>query len=148
MVRIFLGAGLIFALDQLTKIAVRRHLVPGESIPVWPGVFHLTYVQNPGAAFGILKYQTGFFIGVTILVVVAILLYARRLGPNMGWVELALALELGGALGNLLDRLRFGYVVDFFDFRIWPVFNVADMAIVSGVGLLFLMLLKAEGGPA
>jgi len=148
LVRIFIGAGLVVLLDQVTKLAVRRRILPGQSIPVWPGVFHLSYVQNPGAAFGILKYQTGLFIAVTAVVATAIIIYARRLGPGAGWLRLALALELGGALGNLIDRLRFGYVVDFLDFRVWPVFNVADMAVVVGVGLLFLHLLRAEGQQA
>ncbi|MDK2925203.1 MAG: signal peptidase [Bacillota bacterium] len=143
MVRVFVGAGLVLLLDQITKLAVRRYLLPGESLPVLPGIFHLSYVQNPGAAFGILKYQTGFFIAITALVVAAIIFYAPRVDP--GLLRVALALELGGALGNLIDRLRFGYVVDFLDFRIWPVFNVADMAIVIGVGLLFVHFLRAEG---
>ncbi|MGI6604536.1 MAG: signal peptidase II [Firmicutes bacterium] len=145
---IFAGASLVFLLDQLCKLAVQRYLLPGETIPIWPGVFHLTYVQNPGAAFGILKYQTGFFVAVTVLVVAAIIVFARRLGPGMGMVRFALALELGGALGNLMDRLRYGYVVDFFDFRVWPVFNIADSAIVVGVGLLFIYLLRSEGRSA
>lgn len=144
--RVFVGAGLVLLLDQITKLAVRRYLLPGESLPILPGIFHLSYVQNPGAAFGILKYQTGFFVGIAALVVVAIVFYAPRVDP--GLLSLALALELGGALGNLIDRLRFGYVVDFLDFRIWPVFNVADMAIVIGVGLIFLHLLRAEGHAA
>jgi signal peptidase II len=140
---VFVGAGLVLLLDQITKLAVRRCLLPGESFPIIRGIFHLSYVQNPGAAFGILKYQTGLFIGITALVVAAIIFYAPRV--DQGLLSLALSLELGGALGNLIDRLRFGYVVDFLDFRIWPVFNVADMAIVIGVGLIFLYLLRTEG---
>ncbi|HHY92196.1 MAG TPA: signal peptidase II [Firmicutes bacterium] len=144
----FAGAGVVVLLDQAAKLAVQRYLLPGQSVPVWPGVFHLSYVQNPGAAFGILKYQTGFFVAITALVTAAIVVYARRLGPEAGWLRFALALELGGALGNLIDRLRYGYVVDFLDFRVWPVFNVADMAVVAGVGLIFFYLLRAEGRAA
>lgn len=114
-------------------------------MPVWPGVFHLSYVQNPGAAFGLLKNQTGLFVTVTAVVVLAILFYAGRLEPHMALLGWAMTLVLGGAVGNLIDRLRFGYVVDFLDFRVFPVFNVADMAIVSGTGLLFLYLLRSEG---
>ncbi|MGI6129386.1 MAG: signal peptidase II [bacterium] len=145
MTLIFVGAGIIVAIDQFTKALVRQSLLPGQSLPIWPGVFHLTYVQNPGAAFGLLKNQTGLFVVVAAVVVVAVMFYASRLQPHMALVRWAMALVLGGALGNLIDRLRFGYVVDFLDFRIWPVFNVADMAIVTGVGLLFLYLLQSEG---
>lgn len=145
MTRIFLGAGIIVAIDQLTKALIRHFFLPGQSWPIWPGVFHLSYVQNPGAAFGLLKNQTGLFVAVTAVVVVAILLYAGRLQPHMMLLRWALTLVLGGAIGNLIDRLRYGYVVDFLDFRIWPVFNVADMAIVTGVGLLFIYLVQSEG---
>ncbi len=146
MARIFIGAGIIVAIDQFTKALIRRTLLPGQSLPIWPGVFHLSYVQNPGAAFGLLKNQTGLFVAVTAVVVVAILFYASRLQPHMALLRWAMALVLGGAIGNLIDRLRFGYVVDLFDFRVFPVFNVADIAIVCGVGLLFLYLLQSEGG--
>ncbi|NLG87256.1 MAG: signal peptidase II [Firmicutes bacterium] len=145
MTLIFMGAGIIVALDQLAKALIRRSLLPGQSLPIWPGIFHLSYVQNPGAAFGMLRNQTGLLVVVTAVVVVAIVLYAGRLEPHMSLLRWAMALVLGGAVGNLIDRLRFGYVVDFLDFRIWPVFNVADIAIVSGVGLLFIYLLRSEG---
>ncbi|HHT71707.1 MAG: signal peptidase II [bacterium] len=145
MTQIFIGAGIIVALDQLTKALIRYFLLPGQSWPIWSGVFHFSYVQNPGAAFGLLKHQTGLLVAVTAVVVVAILLYAGRLEPHMVLLRWAMILVLGGAVGNLVDRLRFGYVVDFLDFRVFPVFNVADTAIVTGVGLLFLYLLQSEG---
>lgn len=145
MTQIFIGAGIIVALDQLTKALIRYFLLPGQSWPIWSGVFHFSYLQNPGAAFGLLKHQTGLLVAVTAVVVVAILLYAGRLEPHMVLLRWAMILVLGGAVGNLVDRLRFGYVVDFLDFRVFPVFNVADTAIVTGVGLLFLYLLQSEG---
>jgi signal peptidase II len=145
LTQIFIGAGIIVALDQLTKALIRYFLLPGQSWPIWSGVFHFSYVQNPGAAFGLLKHQTGLLVAVTAVVVVAILLYAGRLEPHMVLLRWAMILVLGGAVGNLVDRLRFGYVVDFLDFRVFPVFNVADTAIVTGVGLLFLYLLQSEG---
>ena len=145
MTQIFIGAGIIVALDQLTKALIRYFLLPGQSWPIWSGVFHFSYVQNPGAAFGLLKHQTGLLVAVTAVVVVAILLYAGRLEPHMVLLRWAMILVLGGAVGNLVDRLRFGYVVDFLDFRVFPVFNLADTAIVTGVGLLFLYLLQSEG---
>ncbi|MGI6597600.1 MAG: signal peptidase II [bacterium] len=145
MTQIFIGAGIIVALDQLTKALIRYFLLPGQSWPIWSGVFHFSYLQNPGAAFGLLKHQTGLLVAVTAVVVVAILLYAGRLEPHMVLLRWAMILVLGGAVGNLVDRLRYGYVVDFLDFRVFPVFNVADTAIVTGVGLLFLYLLQSEG---
>jgi signal peptidase II len=113
----------------------------GDSIPVLEDFFHITYVKNPGAAFGILQHQTGLFIAIAILVVLAVVYYYPRLPAGCRWLRIGLGLQLGGALGNLLDRMRFGYVIDFFDFRIWPVFNIADMAIVIGVGLLLWEIL-------
>ncbi|CEP69486.1 Peptidase A8, signal peptidase II [Moorella glycerini] len=136
---------LVLGIDQLSKYIIRANFRPNESLPVINSVFHLTYVNNPGAAFGLLAYKTPVFIGVTLLVAVIILVAYRFLPPGRILLRLALALMLGGALGNLIDRLRFGYVVDFLDFRIWPVFNLADMAIVSGVILLCWELLGPAG---
>ncbi|HHT01594.1 MAG TPA: signal peptidase II [Firmicutes bacterium] len=136
-----LGIGLAaFVVDWLTKCWVKSALIPNQSLPVLDGFFHLTYVQNPGAAFGILAERTTFFVMVTAAVVVLILFFAAR-QRGAGWtLRLALGMMLGGAMGNLLDRLRFGHVVDFLDFRIWPVFNMADTFIVLGVGLFLISM--------
>ncbi|MBC7325302.1 MAG: signal peptidase II [Moorella sp. (in: Bacteria)] len=136
---------LVLGLDQLTKYIIRTNFQPNESLPVIKSIFHLTYVNNPGAAFGLLAYKTPVFIGVTLLVAAIILVAYRFLPPDRALLRLSLAMMLGGALGNLIDRLRFGYVVDFLDFRIWPVFNLADMAIVGGVILLCWELLGPAG---
>jgi signal peptidase II len=136
---------LVLGIDQLSKYIIRVNFQPNESLPVINSVFHLTYVNNPGAAFGLLAYKTPVFVTVTLLVAVVILVAYRFLPPDRILLRLALALMLGGALGNLIDRLRFGYVVDFLDFRIWPVFNLADMAIVGGVILLCWELLGPAG---
>lgn len=136
---------LVLGIDQLSKYIIRANFQPNESLPVINSVFHLTYVNNPGAAFGLLAYKTPVFVTVTLLVAVVILVAYRFLPPDRILLRLALALMLGGALGNLIDRLRFGYVVDFLDFRIWPVFNLADMAIVGGVILLCWELLGPAG---
>ncbi|MGI6285401.1 signal peptidase II [Neomoorella humiferrea] len=136
---------LILGLDQLTKYIVRVNFQPNESLPVINSVFHLTYVNNPGAAFGLFAYKTPVFVAITVLVVAVILIAYRTLPPGSPVMRLALALITGGALGNLIDRLRFGYVVDFLDFRVWPVFNLADVAIVSGVILLCWQLLGPAG---
>jgi signal peptidase II len=104
-------------------------------------VFHITYWRNPGAAFGILAYRTEFFIIIGTLVAVGIIIALLKLPPGKHLLKVALAMLLGGAIGNLIDRVRIGYVIDFFDFRIWPVFNIADSAIVIGVILLAWFLL-------
>ncbi|MZP29013.1 signal peptidase II [Heliobacterium undosum] len=131
------------AVDQLTKVIVQAKMAEHESIPLIPNIFHLTYVLNPGAAFGMLANKTVFFIAVTLVVVGGILYFYRRVPEDQIWMRLGLALQAGGAVGNLIDRIRTGLVIDFFDFRVWPVFNVADTAISIGVGLIMLSLLLA-----
>jgi len=130
----------VFVLDQGTKHFVQLRYLPGESQVVLPQFFHLTYVQNTGAAFGILVEWTQFFIGLTLVLLLVLFLYCRKFSNSDRLIRLALALVVGGGVGNLLDRLRLGYVVDFLDFRVWPVFNVADMAIVSGAIVLAFKL--------
>lgn len=134
---------LVLLLDQGSKYIVQHWMSVNQSIPLVPNIFHLTYVKNPGAAFGLLAYRTTFFIWVTLAVVLLILVFYRRLPGEKRLLRFALALQLGGALGNLLDRLRTGFVVDFLDFRVWPVFNLADSAIVVGMILLAWEILRA-----
>ncbi|HKM39156.1 MAG TPA: signal peptidase II [bacterium] len=143
MKSLFLRAGVVVFLDQLTKFAIRRSFLPGQGQVVWPKVFHLSYVQNPGAAFGLLQNQTWLLVAVTIVIMVLIILYAGRTEFQTPLLRWSLSSVLGGAVGNLIDRVRFGYVIDFLDFRVWPVFNIADMAIVAGVGLLIVCLLRS-----
>lgn len=131
----------VFAADQLSKVWVMRTFIPGETRVLIPRIFHLTYVQNPGAAFGLLAHRTTFFIVASLVMILFIIFSERLLDRRYSLCRLALALQLGGALGNLFDRLRTGYVVDFLDFRIWPVFNLADTAIVLGIILIFLNFL-------
>lgn len=131
-----------FLVDQSSKAAVQILMYLGESIPVAPPVFYLTYIMNPGAAFGLLAYQTSLFVTVTVLLVAGVLLGYRKLPPGRNLLRYGLGLVLGGALGNLADRLRYGQVVDFLDFRVWPVFNLADTAIVIGACFLVWELLK------
>jgi len=114
----------------------------GESIPVLPPVFYLTYILNPGAAFGILADQKILFIVIAVLAIGGVLIGYRQLPPGRILLQLGLGLAVGGAVGNLADRLRYGQVVDFLDFRVWPVFNLADTAIVIGAGLLAWELLR------
>ncbi|MGI9951119.1 signal peptidase II [Moorellaceae bacterium AZ2] len=135
----------VVAGDQLSKLVVRQTLAPNETVPVLDNIFHLTHVNNPGAAFGLLAHRTPFFIATGLIVIGLIIIAYRQFRTGGLYFQLALALQLGGALGNLLDRLRFGYVVDFLDFRIWPVFNLADVAIVGGAGLLLWQLWCRDG---
>lgn len=136
MLAVYLIGLLVLFFDQLTKYWVQNSMLPRDSIPLIPGVFHLTYVQNTGAAFGFLRGKTLFFIVVAVLVLGFIIFLAPRLSREKPLLGLVFGLLLGGALGNLIDRIRFGYVIDFLDFRVWPVFNIADMAIVVGVCFL------------
>lgn len=131
---------IVFIIDQITKWFVVKEMEIGESIPLIEGVFHLTSHRNRGAAFGILQDQRWFFIVITVLVVGGIIYYLRKVGRDKPLVSYALALILGGALGNFLDRLLTGEVVDFLDFTLihYPIFNIADSAIVVGVALMIL----------
>lgn len=134
----------LFTVDQLTKLLVQFSMHLGDSIPVIPGLFHITYVLNPGAAFGMLAYQTTFFILITLGVLGVIGYVYWKVGPERELLRVSLALQVAGALGNLIDRIRVGRVIDFFDFRIWPVFNVADILIFLGVLLLIYEAVKKE----
>ncbi len=146
---------IVLILDQLTKAVALRELLPGTAVRVVDGVFSLTLVMNPGLAFGMLSSTPTAWrwivavLSMGALVVLAVV-GARLLGSG-GWTaRLALGLIFGGAVGNLIDRGRFGAVVDFLDFYWrgyhWPAFNVADSAISVGVALLALRILWA--GPA
>lgn len=127
---------LTMLVDQSSKALIKYFLAEGESVPVIPHVFHLTYIRNPGAAFGLFAYQTTFFIVASIIVLVLVLVALKHIPENRWLFRLSLGLLLGGNGGNLLDRLRTGLVVDFLDLRVWPVFNLADCAIVLGAFLL------------
>lgn len=134
----------VVILDQFSKYIVVENMALGESIPIIEEVFHLTYILNPGAAFGMFAHNRLFFIVIAVIVI-GIIIWARREILASPWeVKAGCGLFLGGAIGNLIDRARQGLVIDFFDFRIWPVFNIADIAICIGVGLIIWNLLKTE----
>lgn len=141
-----LTATTIVILDQVTKRIAESSLLlqPDHSVSIIGELLRLTYVQNRGAAFGILQNQSMLFVIVGVAVVAAILV-SYRYFPRMSLLlNVALGLQLGGAVGNLADRIRLGYVIDFVDVAIWPVFNVADSAIVVGVGVLAFHLVKGS----
>ena len=127
---------IVILLDQWVKYYIASSLPLGTSIPVLPGIFHITYIQNPGAAFGILENQQTFFILIGVAILIAAAWFYPRLKQETVWVRYGSAMLLGGAVGNLIDRVWLGKVIDFFDFRIWPIFNIADIAIVCGVGCI------------
>ena len=140
----------IILLDRATKLVIIQTLRLGQGIPVIPGFFDIVFVLNPGAAFGFLatlseEVRNPLFILISILAVVLIVFYHTRYLRSHRLVSVALGLVLGGAVGNLIDRLHYGMVVDFLDVHVgpyhWPAFNVADSAISIGVGLMILDML-------
>ena len=143
----FLVALAVVALDRITKMMVEAWLPPYRSVPVVPGLVDLTFVQNPGGVFGVFRsldasWRAGLLTVVPMAAILLILAYAWRVPAEHRLTLASLALILGGAVGNLVDRFRLGYVVDFLDVHWrgwhWPAFNVADSTICIGVGLLLV----------
>ncbi|HYL81407.1 MAG TPA: signal peptidase II [Candidatus Acidoferrum sp.] len=146
----YLVALAVLLLDQATKQIIIRSLRLGEGFPVIPGYFDITFVLNPGAAFSFLatlseRVRNPFFVAISVTAIVLIVVYRARFPQQPRLASISLALVLGGAAGNLVDRLRYGVVVDFLDVHLhqyhWPVFNVADSAISVGVSLMLLEIL-------
>jgi signal peptidase II len=154
----------LLCLDQVTKWLVRQNLAIGEAwapIPALSKIFTITHVQNTGVAFGQMPGWGWLFMVVNLTVVVAIVVYYPRIPAGQWPLRLAAGLILAGALGNVIDRLRVAILIaqetgnfwralprasatDFLDFKIWPVFNVSDLCVVSGVAILAVMLWRAE----
>ncbi len=133
----------MLVLDRLTKYWVTESLRPGEQL--WPSApVHILYTENSGAAFSLLPSFDWLFLAVAAVVVCAIVLRWRQLAREPGWVQAAVGMLLGGALGNGWDRLTQGYVVDFMQLPHWPVFNVADSGITVGVVLLVGRILLGQ----
>ncbi len=144
---LFLVAGVIIFLDQTSKNMVESALelfTYWAPFPEFENIFRITHVSNTGVAFGLFQNGNIIFTILAIIVSVGIILYNSRLAPGHKLLRLALGLQMGGALGNMIDRLRQGYVTDFMDFGPWPVWNVADLAIVSGTILLVLIMFYDE----
>ena len=141
---LLLIAAFVVAVDQFTKYLVTSNMSEGMGIPIIDGIFHLTFILNPGAAFGILENNRWFFVVTAVSVLIFLFYYRRAIMAESKLVQMGIALFAGGALGNLIDRIRTGLVIDFFDFRIWPIFNVADIAICLGVGLILWSTIKTE----
>ena len=148
--RSFITAILVVLLDQVTKLAIVKNLAILDRIPVWGNVLRITHIRNSGAVFGMMKGAGAYFTFFSIVaaaVLIVVLFFSTKASIA---VKTALGLVLGGAIGNLIDRLRFGAVVDFVDFGVsettrWPCFNIADLAITIGVILLVVKSLRSPG---
>ena len=137
---------LVFLLiDQFVKYLVRSNMVQGQSIPILQNIFHLTYIENPGAAFGILANHRLLFLLLTAVITGIMFYLYLQLNNKKSPTAFSLALVISGALGNFIDRFFRGTVTDMFDFQIWPIFNIADICICLGLaGLCYLLLIKGE----
>ncbi len=136
-------AGLI--LDQLLKYWIRTNMTLGQSIPVISGIFHITYIENPGAAFGILSNHRILFLLLTAVIVFIMLYLYYTLQNKKSLAACSLGLIISGAAGNFIDRFLRGTVTDMFDFQIWPVFNIADICICVGIAMLcYILIFKGE----
>ncbi|MGE5329073.1 MAG: signal peptidase II [Deltaproteobacteria bacterium] len=133
---------LIIGIDQYTKYLAVTYLQYNPT-PVIQGVFELNYVQNRGAAFGIMQ-NSGWLFFITIPIILGALFVYILLNKNKKMYQIPLILITSGAIGNYIDRVRFGYVIDFLDFKVWPVFNIADTAIVVGAVLFALIIIIEE----
>jgi len=133
-------------LDQLTKWLAVGHLKGIDTFPLWEGVLHFTYVENTGAAFGSFKDHRWVFMIISSIAIVALVAYYFLGRPHDRLTTTALAFITGGGIGNMIDRVMLGYVVDFIDFTLidFAVFNVADSFVCIGVGLMFLALILSE----
>ncbi len=155
MIRFFIIMALVVVGDQLSKLWILENFALYDSTAVIPGFFNLTFLRNSGAAFGMLSnmpllWRQIFFITIAVVALVALIVMQRKMGRENIWYTLALSFIGGGAVGNVIDRVRDGSVIDFLDVYIgkyhWPAFNVADSGITVGVTIfLVLQLLEGDG---
>ncbi|NLY89802.1 MAG: signal peptidase II [Firmicutes bacterium] len=139
----------VAAADQALKFGIQRFLLENQRLPVIPGVFSVTYVLNPGASFGILPGHTRLILFMTVVLFALVFFFRKTIQEQPFLFRLGLGLGLGGALGNFIDRLRLGKVIDFLALEFWPlqnwpVFNLADAAITSGAALIVVFLITVE----
>lgn len=142
---------LLLIADQLSKLYIDRNFLLGESVTVFENFFHITYIRNKGAAFGILAgslWRVPFFVTIGVIACVALLWYLYATRADQKLLQMALVMVFAGAIGNIIDRVRLSEVIDFLDVHWyqyhWPAFNVADSAITVGVGLMILDLWMEE----
>lgn len=136
----------VMSIDILTKLVAELNFGRGDSLPLWENVFHLTYVENQGIAFGMFSGGRWIFIILSILVLIALAYMYTKTACRGKFLKVGTALIYGGALGNMIERLAKGYVIDFFDFRLigFPVFNIADIAVCVGAVMLLIHFLFFE----
>lgn len=127
---------MVVIIDQFSKYLTVQNMLEGNSIPLIPGIFHLTFIYNRGAAFGLLENQQWIFILVAIALIAVLFYFRRDIEQADCYTRWGTALLLGGAIGNLIDRIRIDMVIDYFDLIIWPIFNIADISICVGVGMI------------
>ena len=149
-IRLVVIGGIIVIIDQFTKFLIVKYLPLYDTVPVVSGLFNIIHIKNPGGAFGLLAnlspgMRTFIFLFISSLAVGLILYFYLKTPVSQTWLAAGFALIFGGAIGNLIDRIRFGVVTDFLDFYIskyhWPAFNVADSAITVGIGIFIFHLL-------
>jgi signal peptidase II len=144
---LFVVTAVVLLADYVTKLIVEDRLALNTAWAPFPEIAHIfrfTHVSNTGAAFGLFPSGSSLFMIVAIIVSIVIVIYNQLLPAGNRMYRLALGLQLGGALGNLISRIRLGHVTDFFDFGPWPVFNIADLSVVSGVIVLAFLMLSEE----
>lgn len=133
----------VIGLDQLTKWLAVVNLQGEPSFPLWRDVLHFTYAENTGMAFGMLKDHRWVFMVFSTIAIVALAVYLFRFRPESRWMQISMAFIIGGGIGNMIDRIFLGYVVDFIDFTLinFAVFNVADSFVCVGAGMMILYLI-------
>ena len=147
---IFFSALSIFLIDQIIKFYIPKYLCLGQEISVIKDIFSITFVANKGIAFGLFSNSNFPFVLISMAVLVCITLVFISFSKEdiskktRFWIKIAYGLILGGALSNMLDRIRIGEVIDFLDFHIWPVFNIGDSAICVGAGIFVLNILRSK----
>ena len=132
----------VIIFDRISKVYISGNMELNSSNPVIDGIFHITYIQNTGAAFSMLEGHRLFLIALTALLILGLLVFLVIKGNKEHWsLKLALSLIISGGIGNLIDRVMYGYVVDFMDFRVWPIFNIADVSVCVGCGFLIIYII-------
>ncbi|MGM0445705.1 MAG: signal peptidase II [Bacillota bacterium] len=137
---IFIGTILVI-IDQLIKYNVNNKMVIGQTYPIIENFLHITYVKNTGIAFGLFKNNNLFMISIIIIIIVIVIYFYKREKNKDFLLSIATTVMLSGAIGNLIDRIFYGYIIDYIDFQFWPAFNLADSLIVIGSILLGIYLI-------
>jgi len=140
----FVVTGIVFCIDWSSKFYVKLNLSPGASVPIINDFFYLTYLKNRGIIFGLFFPPTISIIVVSGIIIAVLLFLLGKISLKSRWQKISLGLLWGGLLANFFDRFWDGNVVDFLNFRFWPVFNVADITICIGAALLFIEILKSN----